>query len=137
MERAREREKGASEREKEREREGKKEREKTVRERERERETEKEREKEKAVELAKEKGYSSWLNGLPNAEHGFDQGKAAPRDAVSLRYGWEMANLPSTCSLVAHFDSTHALQCPTGGFTMTRHNEGRDILSDSLRDVPR
>ena len=43
--------------------------------------------------------------------------------------------MPSTWSCGAHFDTTHALQCPTGGFTMTRHNEVRDILSDSLRDV--
>ena len=89
----------------------------------------------RAVELAKEKGSSSWLNALPIAEHGFDLSKAAFRDAVSLRYGLEIANLPSTCSCGAHFDTTHALHCPTGGFTMTRHNEVRDILSDSLRDV--
>ena len=89
----------------------------------------------RTVELAKEKGSSSWLNALPIAEHGFDLSKAAFRDAVSLRYGWEIANLPSTCSCGANFDTTHALQCPTGGFTMTRHNEVRDILSDSLRDV--
>ena len=88
-----------------------------------------------AVELAKEKGSSSWLNTLPIAEHGFDLSEAAFRDAVSLRYGWEIANLPSMCSCGAHFDTTHALQCPTGGFTMTQHNEVRDILSDSLRDV--
>ena len=88
-----------------------------------------------AVELAKEKGSFSWLNALPIAEHGLDLSKAAFGDALSLRYGWEVANLPSTCSCVAHFDTTHALQGPTGGFTMTRHNEVCDILSNSLGDV--
>ena len=43
--------------------------------------------------------------------------------------------LPSKCSRGAHFDTTHVLHCSKGGFTMTWHNEVREILSDSLRDV--
>ena len=51
----------------------------------------------RAVQLACEKGSSSWLNALSLVEHGFDLSKSAFRDAVSLRYGWEIKNLPSTC----------------------------------------
>ena len=52
-------------------------------------------------------------------------------------YRSAMVGKSPTCprSFGAHFDTTHALQCPTGGFTMTRHTEVRDILSDTLRDV--
>ena len=89
----------------------------------------------RAVQLACEKGSSSWLNALPLVVHGFDLSKSAFRDAVSLRYGWEI--LPSTCACGAHFSPAHALelQCPTGGFTITRHNEVRDLLAESLREV--
>ena len=85
--------------------------------------------------LAKEKGSSSWLNALPIGEHGFDLSKAAFRDAVSLAMVGKSPTCPLCAVVEAHFDTTHAIQCPTGGFTMTRHNEVRDILSDSLRDV--
>ena len=54
---------------------------------------------------------------------------------LALRYGWEIKNLPSTCACGAHFNPAHALQCPTGGFTITRHNEVRDLLAESLREV--
>ena len=40
----------------------------------------------RAVQLACEKGSSSWLNALPLVEHGFDPSKSAFRDAVALRY---------------------------------------------------
>ena len=89
----------------------------------------------RAVQLACEKGSSSWLNALPLVEHGFDLSKSAFRDAVSLRYGWEIKNLPATCACGAHFNPAHALQCLTGGFTITRHNEVRDLLAESLREV--
>ena len=52
-----------------------------------------------------------------------------------LRYGWEIKNLPSTCACGAHFNPSHALQCPTGGFTITSHNDVRDLLAESLREV--
>ena len=61
----------------------------------------------RAVQLACEKGSSSWLNALPLVEHGFDLSKSAFRDAVALRYGWEIKNLPSTCACGAHFNPAH------------------------------
>ena len=42
----------------------------------------------RAMELASEKGASSWLTALPLAEFGFSLHKGAFRDAVALRYGW-------------------------------------------------
>ena len=51
----------------------------------------------RAVEVAKEKGSSSWLNALPIAEHGFDLSKAAFRDV----YRSAMVGKSPTCPLRA------------------------------------
>ena len=40
-----------------------------------------------AVELAQEKGTSTWLTSLPLEEFGFSLHKRAFRDALALRYG--------------------------------------------------
>ena len=48
----------------------------------------------RAVDLATEKGASSWLSTLPIQEHGFALHKAAFHDAVALRYGWIPSNVP-------------------------------------------
>ena len=57
----------------------------------------------KAVELAKEKGASTWLTTLPLKEHGFSLHKAAFHDAMALRYGWSPSNLPSKCDCGNNF----------------------------------
>ena len=51
-----------------------------------------------AVDLATEKGASSWLSTLPIQEHGFVLHKAAFHDAVALRYGWMPTNVPTDCA---------------------------------------
>jgi hypothetical protein len=48
----------------------------------------------RSVELAQEKGSSAWLTVLPMAEHGFLLHKGEFRDAVCLRYGWNLSNIP-------------------------------------------
>ena len=44
------------------------------------------------MELAMEKGSSSWLTVLPLKEHGFHFHKGEFRDAISLRYGWSLSH---------------------------------------------
>ena len=51
-----------------------------------------------ALDLAKEKGASTWLTALPLAEHGFTLHKGAFRDDLALRYGWTPADMPSKCA---------------------------------------
>ena len=46
-----------------------------------------------------------------------------------------MRRLPSKCACGLHYDVTHALSCPKGGFTIQRHNELRDITADLLSEV--
>ena len=89
----------------------------------------------KAVELAKQKGASSWLTTLPVTEHGFALHKAAFHDALTLRYGWLPNNMPSTCDCGKLFSVEHALSCAKGGFPSIRHNEIRDITATLLTEV--
>eukprot|EP00117_Sycon_ciliatum_P022927 scpid97720/ scgid19636/ len=89
----------------------------------------------RVIELASEKGASSWLTCRPLARHGFSLSKGEFRDGVYLRYNWLPARLPSDCPCGAKFTTCHALPCPTGGFPSIRHNEVRDITATLLKKV--
>ena len=52
----------------------------------------------RAVDLAKEKGSSTWLTALPLVEHGFVFHKGAFHDALALRYGWTPSEMPLMCT---------------------------------------
>ena len=89
----------------------------------------------RCMDLAKEKGASSWLEALPIQEHQFNLSKSEFRDGLCLRYGWTPARLPATCVCGSAFDTSHAMQCPTGGLPSIRHNEIRDMLALTLSEV--
>ena len=88
-----------------------------------------------SVELAKEKGASSWLETLPLTEHEFALSKSAFGDATRLRYGWSMDRVPTKCVCSQPFSSEHALSCPCGGFPSLRHNEVRDLLATAMAEM--
>ena len=88
-----------------------------------------------SMELAQEKGASTWLTALPIVEHGFALHKAAFKDSLSLRSSWPLQNSPSHCSCGQPFTVEHALTCKTGGFPAVRHNEVRDITATLLTEV--
>ena len=89
----------------------------------------------RAMDLAQEKGASSWLNALPLEEFNYSLHKGAFRDAIALRYGWLPMNLPTHCSCGSDFTVQHALSCPRGGFPTLRHNEVRDLTADMMAEV--
>ena len=89
----------------------------------------------KAMDLARERGSSSWLTALPLEEHGFSLHKSAFIDALALRYGWVPSRSPTSCACGANFTVEHALSCPRGGFPSIRHNEIRDITANLLSEV--
>ena len=89
----------------------------------------------RAMDLASQKGSSSWLTTLPLAEHGFALHRAAFHDALALRYGWTPSNMPFTCVCGKHFSVEHALSCARGGFPTIRHNEIRDTTAKLLSEV--
>ena len=88
-----------------------------------------------SLTLASEKGASSWVTALPLSCHGFVLHKAAFRDALCLRYGWQPQSLPSQCACGQTHSVCHALSCPYGGYPTLRHNEVRDFTAGLLREV--
>ena len=87
------------------------------------------------VNLAAEKGASSWLSVLPVAEHGFYLHKTAFRDAIYLRFGWRPERLPEKYICGSSFTVEHALTCNRGGLSFLRHNEIRDLSAKLLTEV--
>ena len=57
------------------------------------------------------------------------------RDALCLRYGWQLANIPSHCVCGTSFSVDHAMICRHGGLTFIRHNELRDLTAEWLQEV--
>ena len=87
------------------------------------------------VELAMEKGASSWLSVLPLDDHNFPLHKGAFKDAICLRYGWKLLNTPTKCTCGTALSTDHAIICPMGGFPSIRHNELRDVTASLLSEV--
>ena len=56
----------------------------------------------RAMDLSMEKGASNWLTVLPVDEFGFTLHKGAFRDALALRYGWSLHQIPHTCPVAQH-----------------------------------
>ena len=89
----------------------------------------------RAMDLAQERGASTWLTTQPIQEFGFTLHKSAFQDALALRYNWQLPRVPSTCACGSKFSVEHALSCPKGGFPSVRHNEIRDITASLLTEV--
>ena len=90
---------------------------------------------ERAVELATEKGASNWLTVIPIKEMNFNLNKREFRDAIKLRYDWEIANLPAMCTCWDLFTVYHAMVCRHGGLIIQTHNEIRDLEAEIMRTV--
>ena len=80
----------------------------------------------KLNQLACTKGASSWLTLLPLADEGYDLNKELFWDLISIRYGFQLKRLPTTCECGSPFDLQHAMSCKKGGFVSLRHNELRN-----------
>ena len=87
------------------------------------------------MDLAQEKGASTWLTTLPIQEFGFALHKRAFQDALALRYNWQPLQVPSSCACGTKFSIELALSCPRGGFPSIRHNEIRDLTANLLTEV--
>ena len=88
-----------------------------------------------SFDLAGERGASVWLSALPIEANGFALHMSAFRDALCLRYGWALRDLPSRCVCGNEGTVDHLLSCPNGGFPSIRHNELRDITATLLSEV--
>ena len=89
----------------------------------------------RAMEMASEKGASSWIVALPIAEHNFTLHKGSFRDALCLRYGWKPTRMPSHCVCGYNYSVEQAFSCPTGALPSIRHNDIRDLTARLLTEV--
>ena len=87
---------------------------------------------ERAVELALEKGASNWLMVIPIKEMNFNMNKRELRDALKLRYDWEITDIPAICTCGDLFTVDHVMVCRRGGLIIQRHNEIRDLEAEIL-----
>ena len=85
-----------------------------------------------AVDLASEKGASSWLTAIPLKDMNFNLSKRELRDALRLRYDWAIPDSPSVCVCGCDFSADHAMICQEGGLIIQRHNEIRDLEAELL-----
>ena len=88
-----------------------------------------------AMDLNSEPGSSSWLTALPLRDQGFHLNKQEFWDALHLRYGWKLVNIPSHCVCGSTFTPDHAMICQHGGLTFVHHNEIRDLTADWLNKI--
>jgi hypothetical protein len=88
-----------------------------------------------ALKAASEKGASSWVTATPSYDHGTVLHKGEFTDAVYIRYGWTLLNLPTTCACGTAFNVQHALDCKLGGLRTIQHNEVRDVLAQCMREA--
>ena len=89
----------------------------------------------RAVELATEKGSSNWLTVIPLKDLDYNLNKKESRDAIKLRYDWEITDTPMLGACGVQFSVDHAMVCQRGGFIIQRHNDLRDLEAEMLRMV--
>ena len=65
------------------------------------------------LEQLRAKGALSWLTAMPINEFGFHLSKRDFRDALALRYGWHLCDVPAVCTCGKAFTP---MCCATGGF---------------------
>ena len=87
------------------------------------------------LDLAQEKGAGAWLTTTPIQSLGFALNKQEFRDAVCLRYGWQVPNTPNFCYCKEENSVDHALSCKMGGYVSMRHNRIRDLEAELMREV--
>ena len=85
------------------------------------------------LDLASEKGASSWLSSLPLKSFGFVLNKQEFTDAIALRYNFTIKDSARKCVCGEANTINHALSCKRGGYVSLRHNSLRDMIAELLR----
>ena len=89
----------------------------------------------RAVDLAAEIGASSWLTVIPVKEVDLNLNKREFKDAVYLRYNWQISGVPNVCVCGEPFNVNDAMISKRRGFIIQRHNEPRDLEAQMLKLV--
>ena len=66
---------------------------------------------------------------------GYNLNKKEFRDAIKLRYDWEITDTPMLCACGVQFSVDHAIVRQRGGFIIQRHNKLCDLEAEMLRIV--
>ena len=74
----------------------------------------------------------AWLSVLPIGSLGWVLNKEEFRDAIRLRYGWQIPNIPAYCICGGKNSVDHTLTCKHGGYLILKHNKVRDINAEFL-----
>ena len=85
------------------------------------------------LELASEKGASSWLTALPLNVMGYTLNKQQFNDAICLRYNMKVKDTAHFCACGEPNTLNHLLICKQGGYVSLRHNSLRDLFAELLR----
>ena len=93
------------------------------------------KEKKRLVKISTEKVVSNWLTMLPVTERGFELSKRQLWDWVSLRYCWEITNIPTFCPCGSKFDIQDSMNCKKGGFVSIELNDLRHLAAKVVSEV--
>ena len=85
--------------------------------------------------MSTQTGVSNCLTVLPITEFGFEFSKQQFWDLIRLRYGWEICNLPTSCSCISKFDIKHSMSFKKGGVISMQHNDLRDLAANMMSKV--
>ena len=86
----------------------------------------------RALDLAAEKGVSTWLTVIPLKEMGLNLNKREFRDALRSRYNWPFSDIPSKCVCGEEYSVEHAMICKRGGFIIQRHDQLQNLEAELL-----
>ncbi|KAG1650422.1 Carnitine O-palmitoyltransferase 1, liver isoform [Nymphon striatum] len=87
------------------------------------------------LDLASEKGASSWLTALPLKSFGYVLNQQEFADALALRYNFQIKDVAKVCVCGEVNSVNHCLICKKGGYVSLRHNWVRDTISKLLVNV--
>ena len=72
---------------------------------------------------------------IPLKELDYNLNKKEFRDAIKLRYDWEITDTPMLSACGVQFSVDHPMVRQRGGFIIQRHNKLRDLEAEMLRMV--
>ena len=87
------------------------------------------------LDLAAEKGASSWLTSLPLQAFGYTLNKQEFNDALALRYNLKIKDAARKCVCGESNTINHLLVCKKGGYVSLRHNSLRDLIAELMTNA--
>ena len=84
------------------------------------------------LDLASEKGASSWLTSLPLKSFGYLLNKQEFTDAICLRYNLKIKDTAKLCVCDDINTINHSLICKKGGYVSMRHNSLVQVIAKML-----